>query len=175
VKLLCTVIGAACLAVLAAGCGCGKTEEEKVGEILLHKGGYKAEVYELAKKGLPYLKKRLESKSSMARMAAIQAIGLLKDNKEATQILIELTKSDDFNDPWAAIMALGVQGSPEAKELIKQAMASENPRLREGACAAIYEYGDRELYPLLDKAANDRNLAVQKAAGIVKNRLKQGR
>ena len=173
-KLLAHLVAVALIVVLAGGCGCGKSPEEEASDILMDKGGAKAEVVELAKKGLPHLKELLKSTSSTTRLAAIQAIGLLKNNQEATQILIDLTTSDDYNEPWAAVLALGVQGSPEAKEIIKQAMASPNARLREGACVAIYEYGDKELYPLLDKALRDKEMAVRNAAAIARERLSAG-
>ena len=174
-KLLASALAMALLVVLAAGCGCGKSSEEQAEDVLRGQMGYKDGVQKIAAKGLGHVKGLLASKSQMTRMTAIQALGLLKDNKEATQLLIDLMNKNDFNESWAAILALGVQGPPEAKDILKKAAESPNPRFREAACAAIYEYGDKSLYPLLDKAANDPDTTVQSAAAIAKQRITAGR
>lgn len=174
-KPLASALAAGFLMVIVAGCGCGKSSEEQAEDVLRDQMGYKDGVRKIAAKGFGHVKGLLESKSQMTRMTAIQALGLLKDNKEATDLLVELMKKNDYNESWAAILALGVQGSPEAKGIIKQAFESPNERFREAACAAIYEYGDATLYPLLDKAMDDPDLTVQSAARDAKIRIKDAR
>jgi len=175
VKVLANVIAIAFVLAFVGGCGCRKSPEEKAEDILIGKGGAKEHVSELARKGLPHLKKLLESKSSRTRMPAISALGELKGNKEATQILIEMTESETKTDVYFALIALAHQGVPEAKALIEKFFKHENPYFREAACWAIGEYGDKELYPLLDRATRDKDINVRKVPAGVKERYEIGR
>jgi HEAT repeat protein len=161
-------LGLALASVLV--CGCGKSEEESAEDIILKRGASKSEVEKLAAKGVPHLKKLLDSDSQLTRMTAIDALGYLKDDPEATQLLLEQTRSQTPNDQYSALVALAHQGAPQTKELILQFFKDENPYLREAACVAVGVYGDKSLYPLLDRAMRDENLTVQTVAGGIKEK-----
>ena len=166
-----TVLAAALACLLLPACT-GSSPEEEAGKIITQKGGSKSEITALSKKGLPHLKKVLESKSSVARMAAISALGELKGDAEATKLLIEITKKQDYNEPYYAVIALGHQGAPEAKDVIVGAYKSPNARLRAAACAATAELGDKSLYPYLNRALYDKDTQVRETARMVKMRFK---
>lgn len=156
-------------------CGCGEAEEDKAEDIVLKKGASKAEVEKLAAKGLPHLKKLLDSDSQVTRMTAIDALGYLQGNDEATELLLAMARSKDPNDAYSALVALAHQGAGQTKELIVEFIKHKNPYLREGACVAIGVYGDKSLYPLLERAMRDENISVQMTAGMIKERYGIGR
>lgn len=125
--------------------------------------------------GFPGLKRILdESDSSTARMVAITGLGMLKDNAEATQLLIQIVNGEDPEESYWAIIAIADQGAPEAKELITKAIESDDARRREGACTAIMKYGDESLYPLLNAALNDPDSGVKGAARRAKLFIREG-
>ena len=62
----------------------------------------------------------------------------------------------------------------EAKAEIERALGSSQVPLRRDACLAIAEYGDKALYPLLQKASADGERTVRKAAAIAAKRLGNG-
>jgi HEAT repeat protein len=132
-------------------------------------------VSKLAEKGLPHLEKLLESKSRVTRMAAIDAMGYLKDDPKATELLIKMTKSSDDNDASCAIVALAHQGAPQTKDLINEFIKHENPAFREAACVAIGVYGDKSLYPLLARASRDPSITVQNTASMIRAKYGIGR
>lgn len=164
------LVALALAAASALVCGCGKSEEEKAEDIVLKRGASKGEVEKLAAKGLPHLKELLDSDSQITRMTAIDALGYLKDNPEATQLLLEQTRSQHPTDQSSALVALAHQGAPQTKDLILQFFKDDDPYLREAACVAIGVYGDKTLYPLLDRAMRDESLTVQTVAGGIKDK-----
>jgi len=172
-RLLCAA-GMLAVALIIVGCG-GKSEEERAGDILVSEGGAKERVSELAQKGLPHLKKLLESTSSRTRLVAISALGELKGNQEATNILVGITKGKEPTDTYFAAIALAHQGASEAKTVIETLFKHNDPYLRQGACCAIGEYGDKALYPLLDEALDDPDPSVRTAAENIMNRFQINR
>jgi len=167
----------ACL--IAPGCGENKTKQRdnRARKIAWTQAGEnnRDRIAEFAKQeGLPGLKELLASDSSMARMVAITGLGMLKGDREATELLIKLASGEEPEDAHWAIIALANQGAPEAKELIQKLIRAENPRVRIGACLAIKEYGDASLHPLLDTAAQDSDPSVQRAAEKAKLLIREG-
>jgi len=124
--------------------------------------------------GLPGLKRQLESDSSEVRMLALTGIGMLKGNAEATQVLLKYVNGEDSQDAYWALMALGYQGAPEAKEAIEKAFQGKDAHRRAGACLAIKEYGDTSLYPLLDAAMSDEDFEVKRTAEKMKVLIARG-
>ncbi len=169
-RALVTIVSIALILAFVGGCGCRKSREEKAEDILLKHSSSKEEISELAKKGVSHLAKLLESKSSRTRMAAITALGEIKDNPEATRLLVKATESENDSDVYFALIALANQGAAEAKALIERFFTHENPYFREAACHAIGVYGDKDLYPLLDKAMRDPVPTVGSAASLVKKK-----
>ena len=151
------------LAALAVGLwaceSAQRTVQKRIDEILRTSlGNRKQRVAEVAKEsGVEGIKPiALDPEESMRRrMIAIQALGTLRGNKEATRVLIELANGQDAEIAHWAIIALGTQRSAEAAELIRKFIKHPNPHLRAAACFAIYEYGDKALHPLLEEAASD--------------------
>jgi HEAT repeat protein len=161
---------------LCGGCGGGggSATERAFQKVFADEAGQKAAIENLAKKGVEFVKPALKSKIANVRIGALEALALIKEGdegREATKLLIEATKGADINDVGFAIISLGRQRAPEAKDLIVGFFNGPNPRLRLAACMAIGEYGDRSLYPLLDKAAYDENENVRQAASRVKQRF----
>ncbi len=174
----------ALLPALALACllasGCGETKSKSLSDrarkiARTTAGTNKQDIEEFVKEvGLPGLKRLLENDSAEGRMVAITGLGMLKGEREATELLIKFASGDDPDDAYWAIIALGHQGAPEAKEQIEKLMKSGVPRVRVGACLAIKEYGDESLYPLLDAAENDEDPMVQRAAQKAKLLIKEG-
>jgi len=170
VRALVTVVAVALILAFVGGCGCRKSPEEKAEDILLKHSSSKEGISELAKKGVSRLAELLESESSRIRMVAISALGEIKDDPEATKLLVTMTESEHDSDVYFAIIALANQGAAETKALIERFFTHENPYFREAACHAIGVYGDKDLYPLLGKAMRDPIPTVGSAASLVKKK-----
>jgi len=175
------------LALLALGClglvGCGSrgeqtTSEDREALETLVKGGAgdnKQAIREFVeKKGLPGLKRLLETDSARARMLALAGLGMLKGDAEATQLLLKYVNGEDSQDAYWAIVALGYQGAPQTKEAIEKLFQGQDPKRRAGACIAIKEYGDQSLYPLLDAALSDEDFEVKRTAEKMKTLIARG-
>ncbi len=162
------------LAAIVVGlCACEsaeRTAQKRIDQFLRTSlGRNKQRVAEIAKDaGVEGLKPiALDPEGSMRRrIVAIQALGTLRGNKEATRALIELANGQDPEIAHWAIIALGTQRSAEAADLIRKFIKHPNPHLRAAACFAIYEYGDKALQPLLEEAAKDESDEVKYAANL---------
>jgi len=170
VRTAVTIAAIALILAFVGGCGCRKSPEENAEDILLKHSSSKEGISELAKKGVPHLAKLLESESSRTRMVAISALGEIKEDPEATKLLVKATESEHDSDAYFALIALANQGAAETKALIERFLTHENPYFREAACHAIGVYGDKDLYPLLDKAMRDPMPTVGSAASLVKKK-----
>lgn len=171
-----------CLSILAALLvGCGKDsqpEESRRAEKVLWAGAgdnKQSFIKFVKEEGLPGIKGLLKSDSSQDRMFAITCLGLLKDNAEATELLLKSANGEDSEDAYWAIIALGAKGAPEAKDLIEKFLKSDDPRRREGACEAIGQYADTSLYPLLAAAARDDDPRVRRAATRTLQTIREGK
>lgn len=167
---------AVCAIAVACGlvlCGCGSSDTGRRGDITPGKGAWKHDIQKLAKEeGVAGLKALLEEYSDPKRypnrrMNIINALGTFKGDREAAEILLKVIETGSENDQYFAIGALARTGAPESKDVIERVMKGSKPRLREAACFAIAEYGDRSLYPLLRRAVEDENAAVRGAARVV--------
>ncbi len=154
--------------------GCGSAERSArrdLGGILRTSlGNRKERIAEVARRaGVEGLKPiALDPEESMKlRMTAIQALGTLRGDKDATRLLIELANGQDAEIAHWAIIALGTQRSAEAADLIRKFIKHPNPHLRAAACFAVYEYGDKALHPLLEEAASDPSDEVKRAAVLM--------
>jgi HEAT repeat protein len=171
---------ALCLSIVAVVLlGCGKDAEEKqsdrVAKILLTANNREAVKEFAQKEGLPGIKRLFETDSSQNRMFGITCLGLLKDNQEATDLLIKFANGEDSEDSYWAVIALGVKGAPEAKAQIEKLLKGEDSRRRQGACVAIAEYGDTTLYPLLGAAARDDDPRVRRTAERALQTIREGK
>jgi len=162
------------LAVLLSLCACESRQRTAVkelkGYLRTSLGNRKQKISEIAKEaGVQPLKEiALDPDESMRlRVAAIEALGTLRGEKEATKVLIQLANGQDAEMAYSAIIALGVQRAPESAEELKKFIKHPNPHLRAAACFGIYEYGDKALHPLVEEAANDQNDEVTRAANLV--------
>jgi len=166
------------LAVLLTG-GCGSREDAAEGDLskIAKATLGKEEIEKLAQeKGVPGLRPLLKSEKSENRMLAILALGNLKGNEEATQLLVELAKGPDPEHAQFAILALGIQGGPQPKQVIEEIITkSDDPHRRAAACRAIYEmvvrHNDKSLAPLLDTALSDEDPKVRSAAKAMKRNI----
>ncbi|HPD17081.1 MAG TPA: HEAT repeat domain-containing protein [Planctomycetota bacterium] len=169
-----------CMAACVLGVGCGEKErppdDPGVEAVLRSGAGDNRQTIQafVKERGLEGLKKLLEKDSIRARIVGITGLGMLRGNREATELLLKHANGQDTEEAYWAIIALAYQGAPEAKDLIQKFMQSEEARLREGACVAIQEYRDETLYPLLDAALSDPNPAVQGVAQMMKQIIRDG-
>jgi HEAT repeat protein len=131
-------------------------------------------IAELAAKGVGAVKPLLQSDRRPVRLAAINALGSIKGDAEATRLLVELVKGTDVEDAYFAIIALSRQRAAEAKAIVESSFQSTKPRLREAACVAVALLDDPELYPLVVKAATDSDPSVASAAAGTIRRCKIG-
>lgn len=164
----------ALLALLSCGCSGNRTSraERLVESISIEKGSDIGQVRKLAEKGVAYLRPLLKSEKQIVRVTVIEALGCIKDDKEATQLLLDTIKGEDANDAAFALASLARQGAPEAKEIILHQYQSPDPFTRSCAVRAIYEYGDKELYPLIDRAMSDDDPDVRRTAKMTRQVMK---
>ena len=169
----------AAAAALAAAIGCGskqKAADKEIVRVPLEFGGRPDALAAWAVKAqVKGIKPYLKSEKNPERITAINALGCLKGNAEATQLLLEIAHGSDARDAGFAILGLAHQGAPEAKAEIERAFASPEASLRRDACMAIGEYGDKSLYPLLEKASVDDDVIVRNGAAIAAKRLETGK
>jgi HEAT repeat protein len=164
--------------VLAAApflAGCGKDDPKGHGMVLTA-GTQKSALEQLAAKGTAHLRELLKSEHPRVRMDAAQALSYIRDDPEATKLLIEVIEGDSEDDTATALMALGAQGKPEAKAILQKYITDPRAKVRGGACIGIAEYGDSTLYPLLDEvAADDPDPTIRKVAAVNRQQLEEGR
>jgi len=175
------LLSAALLGLLAAGCGGGKAPKDvrrAVDIALLPAGDNKRELRKFVEdegfEGLKSVLDQADENHLAARLTAIAGLGMLKDDPKATELLLQLVDGQDSESAHWAVIALGEQGAPEAKDAIAKMMKSDDPRRRVGACFAIRQYGDTSLYSLLDAASGDPAAEVRQAAAEAKRLIQLG-
>lgn len=175
-RTLCLLL-AAILALALAGCGSKREKQSRADKevqellsITMNENKPRLKAF-AEKKGVAGLKELLKEDSARVRMVALTCLGLLKGNAEATATLVAAADGADSEDAYWAVVGLAAQGAPEAKEVIEKMIRSEDPRRRQGACVAIYEYGDSSLYPLLEATCDDPEPSVQAVARQLRNML----
>lgn len=169
---------------LAAGCdGCGRRraprsvrEAKRLANLPAgdNKQALKQFVNEQGFDGLKRILDRADEEHMAARLVAIGGLGMLAHEPKATQLLLQLCDGEDPELAHWAIIALGSQGAPEAKDAIARLIKSPDPERRAGACLAIKEYGDESLHPLLDAALDDPDSQVKLAAQMAKRLILEG-
>lgn len=166
---------AALLAAVPFLTGCGGDTPKSHG-MDVTAGTQKTELEKLAAKGTAHLRELLKSESVRVRMDAAQALSFIRDDPEATKLLVELIEGDSEDDTAVALMAIGAQGPPEAKALLQKYIKDPRAKVRGGACIGIAEFGDSTLFPLLDEvAADDPDPTIRKVAAVNRQQLEEGR
>ena len=166
-----SALGAA--ALLLASCG-GEDPQKKIEQDFRSSGVQVEKIAELAAKGVGAIKPLLKDDRRPVRLAAINALGSIKGDAEATRLLVELASGSDVEDAYFAMIALARQRAAEAKALVEKAFQSSQSRVREAACIAVAHLGDPALYPLVEKAATDPDPSVASAAAGTIRRCKIG-
>ena len=149
-----------------------RADEKELRALLMQPHEQKKVIRWMAGQGVPWLKKHLEGDDRLWRDAVILALGHRTGDREATELLLALCDGDDVEDAGSAVIALAIQGEPEAKDAIARSAAAGSPLLREGAVNAIVESRDESLYPLLDALAQDPDARVASAAQNTLARLR---
>jgi HEAT repeat protein len=117
-----------------------------------------------SKDGLPLIHSNVISPDPYRRLEAIAALTQTHDESSAAAIA-PLLQSPSTRDRGQAALALGVIASPEAVEMLIDALQDQSPDVRERVCRAL----DRAnaiaaIEKLEEMAASDPSLEVRQAA-----------
>ena len=98
----------------------------------------------------------LNDESRESRLAAIQAVGMVKE-QSAIRRLSEIIKSSDFQDErLAATMSLGFIGSSKSIPLLKSLLDDDEPNIRWDAAIGLAKMGEDSSIPTIQNLM-DRN------------------
>jgi HEAT repeat protein len=75
------------------------------------------------------------------RLGALEALGAIKDKRAVRPVLDLLHSEKKIEVSWAAIIALGELGSPEAIPDLEHCLISDNRYIRYGAACALHNLG----------------------------------
>jgi HEAT repeat protein len=111
--------------------------------------------------GMPMVQ-RLSDPSDAVRVAAAQALAAMGATQAMVEALIEILQQRDVQARRAAVQALlGVEARSAYAALV-EAVGDEDPRVRQGAIAAIGELGENRAIPLFrDRLAQDTDAGVR--------------
>jgi len=169
-----TTLLAAALTLLLAACGKEKTKDFGIEE---NRGTQKSALEKLAVRGTAELKEIILKGTPKARKDATQALGYIRDDPEATKLILELIESPpDKETRLDAIMTLGLQGPDVAKEIFQRCIKDADVDVRVATCMGIAEYGDSTLYPLVEEiAGNDPEQMARTMASNLLYQIENGR
>jgi hypothetical protein len=88
-------------------------------------------------KAVPLLLTALQSRFVPVRLGAIEALGAIRDARAVDPILAVINHDASLEVRWAAVLALGEIGSPEAVPALVPLLRDPNRYLRYGAATAL--------------------------------------
>ena len=96
-----------------------------------------------------YLVKGLKDESRESRLAAIQAVGMVKASAGLTD-LTSIVKTSDYQDErLAATMSLGFIGDKKSVPILNQLLEDDEPNIRWDAAIALAKMGERTCIPII--------------------------
>ncbi|MCL5036790.1 MAG: HEAT repeat domain-containing protein [Chloroflexi bacterium] len=113
-------------------------------------------------KSVLYLIKALRDENQDVRKTAVRSLGQINDEK-AVPYIINTLGDENYDVRWAAKNVLSDMGKSILGDL-NEALADENPQVRESSAEIIGGYKDKESVPYLIKALKDGNREVREAA-----------
>ena len=98
--------------------------------------------------------KGLDDESRESRLAAIQAVGMVKAKKSINR-LIEIINSSDYQDErLAATMSLGFIGDKSSIPALTNLLKDDEPNIRWDAAIALAKMGDKASVPIIQNLMN---------------------
>ena len=92
----------------------------------------------------------LKDEARESRLAAIQAVGMVKE-VTAVPVLSEIIKTSDYQDErLAATMSIGFIGDPSAILLLNALLEDEEPNIRWDAAVALAKMGEKSSVRILE-------------------------
>jgi HEAT repeat protein len=92
-------------------------------------------------RAVPLLLTALQSRSVPVRLGAIEALGAIRDTRAVNPILTIIKYDASLEVRWAAVLALGETGSPDAVPALVLLLRDPNRYLRYGAATALGRLG----------------------------------
>jgi hypothetical protein len=92
-------------------------------------------------KAVPLLLSGLQSRFVPVRLGAIEALGAIRDARAVNQVLAVISHDTSLEVRWAAVLALGEIGSPDAVPSLVPLLRDPNRYLRYGAATALGRLG----------------------------------
>ena len=92
-------------------------------------------------RAVPHLLEALESRPVPVRLGAIEALGTIRDNRAVSPLLAVLRRDASLEVRWAAVLALGEIGSPDAIPALVPLLHDPNRYLRHGAATTLGRLG----------------------------------
>ena len=96
-----------------------------------------------------YLVKGLKDESRESRLAAIQAVGMVKASAGLTDLTSIIKTSDYQDERLAATMSLGFIGDKKSVPILNQLLEDDEPNIRWDAAIALAKMGERTCIPII--------------------------
>ena len=93
--------------------------------------------------------KGLQDESRESRLAAIQAVGMVKANSSVDNLISILNTSDYQDERLAATMSLGFIGNPKSASILIDLLDDNEPNIRWDAAIALAKMGNKSCIPVL--------------------------
>lgn len=93
--------------------------------------------------------KGLQDESRESRLAAIQAVGMVKANSSVDNLISILNTSDYQDERLAATMSLGFIGNPKSASTLIELLEDNEPNIRWDAAIALAKMGDKSCIPVI--------------------------
>lgn len=92
-------------------------------------------------KAVPLLLEALQSRFIPVRLGAIEALGAIRDFRAVSPVIAVIDHDASLEVRWAAVLALGEIGSPDAIPFLVSLLRDPNRYLRYGAATALGRLG----------------------------------
>ena len=93
--------------------------------------------------------KGLQDESRESRLAAIQAVGMVKASSSVDNLISILNTSDYQDERLAATMSLGFIGNPKSASTLIELLEDNEPNIRWDAAIALAKMGDKSCIPVI--------------------------
>lgn len=97
-----------------------------------------------------YLVQGLKDESRESRLAAIQAVGMVKASAGLTELINIINTSDYQDERLASTMSLGFIGDKISVPILDQLLKDNEPNIRWDAAIALAKMGERSCIPIIE-------------------------